>query len=479
VSADAGIGRLLEAPSVTVARDALAEAGIAGWLVGGVVRDALLGRELGDVDLAVAGDPSVAARAISRAVGGPAFELSADFGSWRALDRSSGATFDVTRLQGATIEEDLANRDFSINALALPLAGGDVIDPTGGRADLDAGVLRLAAPGAYDADPLRTLRLVRMATELGLAPDADTERLTRAAASRLAEPAAERVYAELRRILSAPAAVAGLRLADRLGVLEVVLPELVALRGIEQSRFHHLDVYEHTLEVLDRLIEIESDPAAVFGPAGDRVAAVLAEPLGDGLTRGEALRIGALLHDIAKPATRAVRDDGRVTFVGHSTEGERMSGETLRRLKTGEKVRSFVGALTREHLALGFLMHRRPLDRSEVHAYLRETEPVELEVTLLSCADRMATRGEGQEEWIEGHLELARELIEPVLDWRAGGPPAPLVRGDELARELGIAPGPELGDLLAALERATYTGEVSTREGALALARSLREDGPR
>ena len=98
---------------------------------------------------------------------------------------------------------------------------------------------------------------------------------------------------------------------------------------------------------------------------------------------------------------------------------------------------------------------------------------------MLSCADRMATRGEGQDEWIASHLELARELIGPVLDWRENGPPAPLLRGDELARELGIAPGPELGTLLAELERATYTGEVTTRDGALALARSLREDGPR
>ena len=251
MSQDDEIGRLLAAPPVVVARDALAAAGIEGWLVGGIVRDALLGRELGDVDLAVDGDERAAARALADAIGGPAFELSAEFGSWRALDRKGETMFDVTRLQGAAIEDDLAKRDFSVNALALPLAGGDVIDPTGGRADLAAGVLRLAGPGAYASDPLRALRLVRMATELGLQPDAETEELTRAAAPRLAEPAAERVYAELQRIVGADAAVAGLRLAERLGVLEAVLPELTALRGVEQSRFHHLDVYEHTLAVLE------------------------------------------------------------------------------------------------------------------------------------------------------------------------------------------------------------------------------------
>ncbi len=314
----------------------------------------------------------------------------------------NGTSYDVTRLQGPTIEEDLAARDFTVNAMAVPLAGGELLDPAGGADDLAAGVLRVVSPAAYEADPLRALRLVRFAAELGLVPDAETERLTIAAAPRLAEPAAERVYAELRRIVGAPDPSAALRLADRLGVLDAVLPELRALQGIDQSRFHHLDVFDHTLEVLDHVVAISADPETVFGPHAERLAAVLAEPLGDGITRGDALRFGALFHDIAKPATRGVRADGRVTFVGHSRAGEQLSAEVLRRLRAGEKVVALTAALAREHLVLGFLMHERPLGRRALHTYLRQTEPVEVEVTVLSAADRLATRGEGQEPWIAG-----------------------------------------------------------------------------
>ena len=457
-------------------REALS--GVPGaWLVGGVVRDALLDRQLVDFDLAVRGDARAAAQAASRALGGPAFALSQSFGAWRALDGQRRFHVDVSALQGTTIEEDLGRRDFTINAIAVPVAGGEVVDPQGGAADLRAGVLRLVSPRAYEQDPLRALRLVRFAAELGFAPEPETERLTAQTAPRLSEPSPERVFAELRRLLVADGALAGLELAGRLGLLAAVLPELSELGGIEQSRFHHLDVLGHTIEVLGHLIEIESAPERVFGEQlGPAVRAVLAEPLADELTRGQALRLAALFHDVGKPATRALREDGRVTFIGHDRVGEELVGEVFRRLRTSERLRSFVGRLTREHLRLGFLVHDRPLDARALHGYLRSCQPVEVEVTVLSCADRMATAAPGQERWIAAHLELAREVMEAALRWRAGGPPRAPLRGDELARELAISPGPELGELLAELESAVYAGEVATRAEAVAYARRVRDD---
>ena len=457
-------------------REALSEAPGA-WLVGGVVRDALLERPLVDFDLAVRGEARAAAQAASRALGGPAFSLSEAFGAWRALDGQRRFHVDVAALQGTTIEEDLGRRDFTINAIAVPLAGGELVDPQGGVADLRAGVLRLVSPRAYEEDPLRALRLVRLAAELGLAPAPETERLTAQTAPRLSEPSPERVFAELRRLLVADGALAGLELARRLGVLAAALPELGELEGIEQSRFHHLDVLGHTIEVLRHLIEIESEPERVFGEQlGPAVRAELSEPLADQLTRGQALRLGALFHDVGKPATRAFREDGRITFIEHDRVGEQLVGEVFRRLRTSERLRSFVGRLTREHLRLGFLVHHRPLDARALHRYLRSCQPVEVEVTVLSCADRMATAAPGQEEWIVAHLELAREVMGAALSWRATGPPRAPLRGDELARELAISPGPELGELLAELESAVYAGEVATRAEAVAYARRVRDD---
>jgi len=456
-------------------RGALA-GGPAAWLVGGVVRDALLGRQLEDLDVAVDGDPRATARTVAKALGGPVFSLSESFGAWRALDGERRFHVDVSALQGDTIEEDLGRRDFTVNAIAVPVGGGDAVDPHGGRGDLDAGVLRLVSPSAYDDDPLRPLRLVRLAAELGLEPEPETRRLTAEAAPRLSEPSPERTFAELRRLVACEGALAGLDLANRLGILAAVLPEVTELEGIEQGRFHHLDVLDHTIEVLRQLVAIEADPTQVFGPLGPEVAAVLEEPLADELTRGQALRLGALFHDVGKPLTRGTRDDGRVTFIGHDRVGEEIVGDVFRRLRTSERLRSFVGRLAREHLRLGFLVHERPLPPRAIHDYLRRCQPVEVEVTVLSCADRMATAAPGQEEWIVAHLELAREVMDAALRWRAEGPPRAPLPGDELARELEMAPGPELGALLAELESAVYAGEVSTREEAVAYARRLRQN---
>jgi poly(A) polymerase len=444
------------------------------WIVGGALRDELLGRPVRDYDVAVAGDPARAARALAKEVRGPVFRLSEAFGAWRVIDRKGGRVWDFSPLQGETIEEDLRRRDFTVNALARPFEGGDLIDPLGGRADLERRTLRVIGPEAYERDPLRALRLPRFVAELGFEPDAETERLTRAAAPNVASAAGERIFLELRRLVIADGAIPGLQLADRLGVLEAVLPELTALHGVEQSDYHHLDVYDHTLEVLARQIELEQRLAEVFGvEEAARVERVLAAPLADELTRAQALRFGALLHDIGKPATRDVLPGGRITFMGHDALGEQMVGKLSRRLRTSERFARFVGGLARHHLVLGFLVHERPLDRAKVYRYLRRTTPVEVEVTVLSCADRLATQGRKADEATAAHLELAAELMTAALDWREQGPPRVPVRGDELARELGIEPGPELGRLLAELEQAAYAGDANTREQAITLARRL------
>jgi poly(A) polymerase len=448
-------------------------AGEQAWVVGGSVRDELLGRPVTDYDLAVPGDPKRAARAVADAVGGPVFRLSEAFGAWRVV--AGDTVIDVSPLQGETIEEDLRKRDFTINAMAEPLAGGPLVDPLGGRADLDARTLRVIGAESYAADPLRPLRLARFVAELGFAPDPETERLTREAAPRVAEASGERVFAELRRTVIADGALAGLDTADRLGLLHAVLPELSDLHDVGQSHYHHLDVYDHTREVLACLIRLEGELGEQFGDLAPRLRAVLDAPLADELTRGQALRFAALLHDIGKPATRGERPDGRVTFMAHDRVGEEMVRSACRRLRTSERLSRFLEAVTRHHLVLGFLVHERPLSRRDVYRYLKRTEPVEVEVTLFTCADRLATRGRKSDPAIAAHFELARELMAEALEWRATGPPRLPLRGDELARELGIEPGPELGRLLAELEEAAFAGEVAGRGDAVAKAREIIE----
>jgi poly(A) polymerase len=252
----------------------------------------------------------------------------------------------------------------------------------------------------------------------------------------------------------------------------VVLPEVSALRGIEQSAYHHLDVYEHTLAVLSQTIELEHDPEAYLGSRAGAVNEFLSAELANGLTRWQALRLGALLHDIAKPLTRAVTPEGRVTFLGHDALGSDLTRSILSRLRTSERLADHVAGLTRNHLRLGFLIHETPLSRRAIYRYLRACSPVQVDVTVLSVADRLATRGRGSDAAIGAHLDLAGRVLGDALEWAERPPRAP-IRGDELAAALGVAPGPQLGLILAELEEASFAGEVGSSEDAVAHAREL------
>jgi len=442
------------------------------WLVGGAVRDGLLQRPTADCDVVVSGDPRRIARALARAAGAHAFVLSVQFGAWRVAARDRSWQVDLLPLAGEAIEDDLSHRDLTVNAIAQPLRGGEYVDPFGGLQDLRAGRLRMVSAAAFAQDPLRALRLARLHCELGFAVDPATAAAAGASAAALAEVAPERIFAELARIMTAPDALRGLALMDSLGVTEAVLPELAALRGVQQSRYHHLDAHEHTRAALAETIELERAPGRWFPEYADAVSALLAEPLADGMTRGQALRFGALLHDVAKPLTRAVSAEGRVTFTGHDAAGAEVASGMLARLRTSARLSEHVAALVRHHLRLGFLVHERPLTRRAVYGYLRACEPVGVDVTLLSVADRLATHGRGADAAIARHLELARRLLPDALTWRAERPRPP-VRGDELARAVGLAPGPELGRILGELEQASFAGEIAGREQAIERAREL------
>ena len=456
-----------------IAREALA--GERAWLVGGAVRDRLLGRDTIDVDVALEGDPRAAARRVARAAGGAAFRLSSGFGAWRAVGPGHAWHVDLVPLRDGDLAADLAARDFTINAMAQPLAGGETVDPHGGRGDLAARRLRMVSAGALRADPLRTLRAVRLAVELALEIEPTTAGAVAAEAPGIGAVAPERVFGELKRIVGAPQARSGLELMEAHGLVAAVLPELGALRGVEQNEYHHADVWRHTLEVLDAVVAMEADPAAVgLAVLAEPVAALLAEPLSDELTRGKGLRFAALLHDAAKPGTRGVRPDGRVTFVGHDSEGAELARRVLRRLRASERLAGYVSAVTTHHLRLGFLVHERPLSRRSVWRYLVATAPNAADVTLLTVADRLATRGRNAEPAIAAHLDLARTMLAHAFEERAAGPPAPLVPGDELAAALGMRPGPELGALLRRLEEDRFAGELSTRDEAIERARELR-----
>jgi poly(A) polymerase len=463
------------APSVAAARTALEQQGPA-WIVGGAIRDALLGERVSDADLTVErGHEEDAARAIARVAGGTAFQLSEEHATWRAIAPTDGWHVDVVALRAETIEEDLRARDFTVNALARPLEGGDLLDPTGGTADGEARLLRAASEHVFRDDPIRLLRAPRLAARHDLTIEPGTAEMVRAASAKAADPAGERQFAELRGIVAGPRPMWGIELMDQLGLTAAVLPELDALRGVVQNPNHHLDVFGHTLAVLGEWLGLEDDLERFAGDLAPEIDAFLAEPLADELTRRDAMRFGALFHDLGKPETRS-EGSGYVTFIGHDEVGARIIAEVGRRFRVSRKLSTYLQGLALHHLRLGFLIHQRPLSRRAVYDYLVATEPVAADVTLLSVADRLAARGEGplaSPEMVQAHLDLAREMLRDALIWHRDGPPHPPLTGDDLTRELGLEPGPELGRVLEELRAEAFTGEISGRNEALERARQL------
>ena len=465
---------LAVAPAVKAARDALGERDDV-WIAGGAIRDALTGRQVRDADVVVPAERvGESAKGIGKAARGHAFELSAEHATWRVNPAGEEWHIDVTGMRGETIEDDLRARDFTINAIAVPVPGGELIDPTGGLEDMGS-VLRAASDSAFEDDPLRLLRAVRFATELPLEIERNTGQLARSAAARAGDPAGERQFSELRGIVAGRDALRGVALMDELGLTPVVLPELENLRGVVQNPNHHLDVHGHTLAVLEEWLGIEADLQGFAGELADEVTRFLDEPLADELTRRAALRFGALFHDLGKPETRE-EGSGYVTFIGHDTAGARIIGEICGRLRTSRRLSLHLQGLALHHLRLGFLIHQRPLTRRTVYDYLAATEPVSADVTLLTVADRLAARGEGplaSEEMVNAHLDLAREMLSEALVWHREGPPRPPVSGEDLETELGMKPGPEMGRVLEELRAEAFAGEIRGRDQALDRARSL------
>lgn len=457
-------------PPEEVAAAALAvlERGERGWFVGGCLRDQLLGLPVRDLDIVVDGAPEPFARALADRLGAGVFSSSDEFGTWRLV--LAGLHVDVAALRGADLEADLRARDFTIDALARPLEGGEVADPLGGMEDLAARRLRLCAPAALDDDPLRVLRLARLARGLGHVPDAAATEAAFRAAPGLAAVSGERQRDELSALLAVADAPAAFRDLAVWGALRVVLPELDGLRGVEQNPYHHLDVFEHTLEALTYV-------RGVVEQLGGRAHLATTDDAGlPGAAPLVPVSWAVLLHDIGKPAARVVDDEGRVIFWHHDEEGRRMTEGIAARLRLSNRFATYLGTLVRQHLRLGFLVREQPLTRRALARYRRDVSPWVFESVVVSLCDRLATRGERTSaQSLARHYRLARTVWSEV----SKAPPPRILSGDEVMELLGLGPGPAVGEALGLLEEEVEAGEVATPEEARAFLREWWDSGAR
>ncbi len=454
------------------------------FLVGGALRDLFLSREpIDDLDLALQSGAMGTAESLAARLGGRYVCLDAERGAGRVvLSAAEGtAQIDLTDFRGPSLEADLRGRDFTINALAVSVqhlaeaGSAPVLDPTGGVGDLAKHRLRLAGPRAVSDDPVRAVRAIRLARALGFHLDRAVSRAARTIAPRLAAAAPERVRDELAGILALSRAAAALRALDRLGLLAAILPESLPMKSTSQPAPHRFAVWEHSLravEAVDRLLA-ELDALA---PHHDRLAAHLAEPLGDGFTRREVLKLAALLHDVAKPGCRQVAE-GRTRFIGHDAVGAEMAKGVAQRLRLSGAATAVLERLVRQHLRLMHLSQVPEVSRRARYRFFRDLGPEAQDLLLLTLADAAAVRGVSPiSVWRGPAGQFVADFLRGWEEDRHQVALPPLLRGEDVMAAFGLAPGPPVGRLLALAREAQDLGQVRTREAALAyLARHAQE----
>ncbi len=420
---------------------AASELGVRAWIVGGYVRDKLLGREHRDPDVVVEdGDALAFARRFAELAGASPPVTFERFGTAQVTLPGRLVEFVTARAESyardsrkpevrpATLEEDLRRRDFTINTLLMDF-DGKVHDPLDARKDLESGVLRTPTDPlrTFDDDPLRMLRAIRFAAVLGFTLAPDLVPAMRRMKSRLAPPviSAERIAEELKRMLGSERPKLALELLDQAELLEVILPEIAACKGVPQAGYHTHDVFGHTL------LAVEATPPDVL------------------------LRLAALFHDVGKPQT--AKGDG--TFVGHEEVGAEIARKALERLRFAQKDIDVVTGLVRLHLRPVF--YRSEWTDGAVRRLARDAGPLLGRLMLLARADIAASA--------YPHPQKMDELQRRLDDVMAERPSRlqPLITGQDIMQIRGVGPGPEVGRIKQRLEELVIDGELPPERDAL------------
>ncbi len=456
----------------------LAEEGISSYLVGGFVRDTLLGRGTDDIDIAIGADALVTASALAATLGGKYVPLDEENGVGRVVLPEAKWQIDFTALQG-DIMQDLARRDFTIDAMALELDKAfnfkNIIDPFHGRDDLRRGIIRAVSPTIFESDAVRLLRAVRLAAELGFTIDAATESLIRRHGRLIADVPGERVREELLRLLALPGAGHRLAYLDEMGLLTALVPELAPARGVDQPRMHIWDVFEHSIQTVAAVEFLLRE--GTWEHAGREILnAVLWSPrlqghfddeISHGSSRRSLLKLAALLHDIAKPRTKTI-EDGRARFLGHPQEGATEAAAIMARLRFSRREIQIVTLLVKYHLRPTQMTNEGAPSARAIYRYFRDTGEEGIDLLFLSLADHLAARGPKLDmaQWRE-HAAMTDYVLNRHFEEAALSRPPKLIDGHDIMKEYGLTPGPRIGALLEALKEAQAAGEVTDRQEAL------------
>jgi tRNA nucleotidyltransferase/poly(A) polymerase len=445
------------------------------YLVGGTVRDLLLDSLPKDIDL-VCKNAGAFARKLAKYKNAAfvAMEKKSDEPCFRVIERANSENYlDIAEMRGENIFEDLKQRDFTIDAIAMEVKEdgtiGSIIDPLKGAEDIERKVIKTVSDRSIVSDPLRILRAVRLASSLGFIIEESTIRKMTELAPLLNEVSAERITAELLLILKNPLSSLYFRRMDEMGLLNVIFPEIRNMKGCPQNGYHHMDVWEHSMLVMEHTEHIINKLSDYFGERGIDIANNL-----DSDNRFSLLKLSALLHDAGKPATSVTNPDtGRITFYHHDKEGARLIDLIAGRLKMSNRQRDFMVLLAGEHL------HSLNLVSGDVKTttkmkWFRKMGDDSVPAIILSMADTMSILGpDATEEYRERHISWSKQSVRDYYENIKTQIESPdFVTGTDLI-SFGMKSGPEIGRILAEVRSAQDSGGITSREEAIELAKKL------
>jgi len=440
------------------------------YLVGGYLRDQLLQIEPSerDIDLTLAGEPGGLAKALAPRLQGSVVRL--DVRTWRVVFDVEGTPWqlDLSQLKGPTIEADLQVRDFTVGALGFPL-GQDfplLLDPLGGVNDLERGIVRMTSPAVFEEDPLRLIRGVRLACQLGFSIEGKTQQAILEKAGLLQSIPGERVKAELFKIFVSPSSVQGIALLDRVRLLRELVPEVEAMKQVPASKPHRYPLWTHSLATLRSLEELVERLEEILPRHGPWLRERLKEELEASVTRLSLLKLVAILHDVGKPRTRTERG-GKVRFLGHSEEGAKLLAGLFTRLKLGRKASVLGEKLVLAHLRPILLSRNEQATPRARYRFFQDLQEAAPEVLLHAWADLQATVGEGHPD-VKRYETFLRMMFDDLTERFEKARTKPLLGGHDLIEAFQLEPGPFLGFILERVKEAQAAGELQSREEALA-----------
>ena len=439
------------------------------FIVGGSVRDILLGNSPLDYDIAVAGDARAFAADLASACNGRLVALGQkDKAVFRVVKDTY--TFDIVPLFGATLSADLGRRDFTVNAMAYDLATGKIIDPFDAQSDLSARQIRLVSDRAFKEDPLRLLRAYRIGALLDFEIDPATRRAAQRDAHLITASAGERIQAELIKLVGTPHSHAYITKMSEDRLLDEMIPEISDLRGCFQNEHHQFDVLEHTLAAYWHLETLLNQPEGSLSRTGSQVRSHLnSEKIAN-------LKCALLLHDIGKPASKTVDRQNRIHFYGHGQKSADQAVRICLRLKFSRRAVKYIEFIIRSHLRLLFLFvasQKQDLKRKGLVRFFRKCGQLTPDLLLHTMADIMGkSRTSTQRD--ADFIDFARELLHVFFkEYEPQATLPPLITGRDLKQELHLRPSPLFKLILKRVEEARLSGQIKTRPEALALAQRI------